>query len=176
MEQESLFEEGEVVLAEARKHFMVYLLDVVLHSLGCVIFIVAAWELSTFGGMFGSYVAYVFVFFVLIFWISFFYAWTKNYFDVWYITNKHVIAVDQEDILKRDEAFMELNRIQDIFFERDGILETWLGYGKLRVQSAGTEQEFVLSGVRDVEGVAHTIMKLRDEAHEGKSREGAGLS
>ena len=64
---------------------------------------------------------------------------------------------------------MELNRIQDVFFEKNGLLQTWLGYGELKVQSAGTEQEFVLNDVRNVEALAHKIMALRDKAKEGET-------
>ena len=169
MEKETLFEEGEIILEEARKHFMVYLLDIIIHTLGCLLFIglaiLASWKVTVFG----SYIAYILIFFVLIFWASFFYAWTKNYLDVWYITNQHIIAIDQKEILTRHEAFMELNRIQDVFFEKNGLLQTWLGYGELKVQSAGTEQEFVLNDVRNVEALAHKIMALRDKAKEGET-------
>lgn len=167
MEKESLFDEGEVIIEEARKHFIVYLEDGIIHSFGCILFMGMAIFLSGKFSVFGSYGAYILIFFVLTFWASFFYAWTKHYFDVWYITNKHVIAVDQKEILRRHQAFMELGRIQDVFFEKDGLLQTWLGYGKIRVQSAGTAQEFVLSDVRNVEAVAHKIMELRDEARKG---------
>ena len=86
---------------------------------------------------------------------------------MWYVTDRHIIAVNQKQIFEREESFMELNRIQDVFFEKNGLLSTLLNYGKLKVQSAGTEQEFVISDVRDVERVAHRIMELRDTAKKG---------
>jgi hypothetical protein len=106
----------------------------------------------------------ILVFFIILFWISFFFFWTKSYFDVWYITNQHIIAINQKELFERDEAFMELTRIQDVFFEKSGFLGTFLGYGTLKVQSAGTVQEFVIEDVHDVEQVAHRLMELRDTA------------
>lgn len=167
--QEHLLEEGEFMREEVRKHWVVYLSDFFLHAFGCLIFTISAYILASrgsFGGMFSyetKYGAMILIVFVLIFWTSFFYAWTKDYFDVWYVTNKHIIAINQKDIFNREEVFMELSRIQDVFFEKDGAVATLLGYGKLKVQSAGTEQDFVMDDVMDVEAVAHRIMALRDK-------------
>jgi uncharacterized membrane protein YdbT with pleckstrin-like domain len=172
--QEHLLDDGEAITYTIRKHWIVYVQDVLLHSVGCVLFLVGAYFLVSQGVLEASfshestYGAMILVMFVLLFWTSFFYAWTKDYFDVWYATTKHIIAITQKDIFNRDEAFMELNRIQDVFFEKDGFIATLLGYGKLKVQSAGTEQEFIIENVADVETVAHTIMQLRDEV-QGKT-------
>lgn len=178
-EKEHLLEEGEIMVDAIRKHWIVYARDFLLHAFGCLIFIISAYYLASrgsFGGIYvteTSYGAMILVMFVLIFWTSFFYAWTKDYFDVWYVTNEHIIAVNQKEIFTRDEAFMELERIQDVFFEKDGLLSTVLDYGRLKVQSAGTDQEFIMEDVRDVESVAHRIMDMRDEA-QGKTRRVAG--
>lgn len=168
--RENLLEEGEMMLIKIRKHWIVYLEDFFLHAFGCVIFSLCAYFLATrgyFGGINSIESAYggmTLMVFVLIFWTSFFYSWTKDYFDVWFVTDRHVIAINQKEIFNREEAFMELQRIQDVFFEKDGLVGTMLGYGKLRVQSAGTEQEFVMEDVANVEHVAHTIMTLRDDS------------
>lgn len=169
-EKENLLEEGEVMVSAIRKHWIVYVQDFFLHAFGCVVFLISAYYLASrgaFGGIYAnetSYGAMVLVMFVLIFWVSFFFAWTKEYFDVWYITNEHVIAVNQREMFRREESFMELDRIQDVFFEKEGMIATVLGYGRLKIESAGTDQQFVMEYVRDVEGAAHKIMELRDEA------------
>lgn len=167
--QEHLLEEGEVISESIRKHWIVYVYAFFLHAFGCLIFLIAAYYLAQTGNFSGlleegsAYGAMTLITFVLIFWTSFFYSWTKQYFDVWYMTNMHIIAINQKEIFTRDEAFMELTRIQDVFFEKDGFLATILGYGTLRVQSAGTLQEFVIEDVQDVEAVAHRLMEIRDQ-------------
>lgn len=172
--QEQLLEEGEFVGERIRKHWIVYVESFFLHAFGCIIFLVAAYYLASkgnftvFSGEGSAYGAMTLISFVLIFWTSFFYAWTKHYFDVWYVTNMHIIAINQKEIFTRDESFMELARIQDVFFEKNGPLSHLLGYGKLRVQSAGTMQEFIIENVHDVESVAHRLMNIRDEMHKKK--------
>lgn len=112
MEQENLFEEGEELLETVRKHFLVYLADVLIHSFACIIFIGAASFLSSRQEMMGSYIAYILIFFVITFWTSFFYAWTKNYLDLWYITDKHIIAIDQKDMLQRKKLLWNLSEFK----------------------------------------------------------------
>lgn len=174
LEKEHILEEGEVLINEIRKHWIVYVQDFFLHAFGCIVFLIVAHYLvsnasaASFLSDLSEYGAMVLVMFVLIFWTSFFYSWTKDYFDVWYVTNEHIIAVNQKELFTRDEAFMELTRIQDVFFEKNGFLSNIFGYGELKVQSAGTEQQFVIRYVGDVEAKAHMIMELRDKV-QGKS-------
>jgi uncharacterized membrane protein YdbT with pleckstrin-like domain len=167
---ETFFEHGEIMVEKIRKHWVIYVEDFLVHLIGCLIFSVSAFYLS-WKGSFSfidttekAYGSMILLMFVLIFWTSYFFAWTKNYFDVWYVTDKHIIAIDQKQILEREEAYMELARIQDVSFEKSGLLQTFFGYGSLKVQSAGEEQEFIIKDVYDVEGVAHRILELRDSA------------
>jgi uncharacterized membrane protein YdbT with pleckstrin-like domain len=178
LQQEKLLEEGEMITNRIRKHWIVYVNHFFLHAFGCLVFTIASYYLASkgsFGGIIGNegaYGAMTLIMFVLIFWTSFFFAWTKEYFDVWYVTNKHIIAINQKEIFNRDEAFMELARIQDVFFERNGFLSNILGYGQLKVQSAGTEQEFIIENIANVEAVAHAIMAIRDKV-QGKQPQAA---
>lgn len=177
MQQDELLEEGEVIIEKVRKHWYVYIEDVFIHLFGCFIFMVLASYIANKGLLSfidqdtSAYTGMLLMMFVIIFWISFFYAWTKEYFDVWYITDRHIIAVNQKQMFEREEAFMELSRIQDVFFDKNGFLSTWFGFGKLRVQSAGTDQEFEINYIADVENVAHRIMEMRDKAQQSKPDE-----
>lgn len=168
MEQDQLLEDGEVLLEGVHKHWIVYVTDSIIHILGCLVFMGVAGYLSYQGVVpflssnNKAYLAMVLVFFVIIFWTSYFYFWTKNYFDVWYVTDRHIIAVDQKDMFMRNESFMQLGKIQDVSFDKNGFVSTFLGYGKLKVQTAGSDQEFVIEDVEDVEAVAHRIIQLRD--------------
>lgn len=169
MEQEQLLEEGELMLETVRKHWMVYVEDFFFHSFACFIFLITAIYLTSSNSLsfidinIDNYVSMILVMFVIIFWTSFFYAWTKDYLDAWYVTDRHIISVNQKEILNREEAFMQLTRIQDVSFEKNGFIATFFGYGKLKVQSAGTEQEFIMDHVNNVEVVARMLMDLRDK-------------
>jgi membrane protein YdbS with pleckstrin-like domain len=177
---EELLRQGEELKMEVRKHWIVYVGDFLAHGFGGLFFIVLAHYLITVKGILPipsltySDVAMILMLFVIVFWCSFFFSWTKNYLDVWYVTDKHIVAVNQKEIFEREEAFMELVRIQDVFFENNGPIATLLGFGKIRVQSAGTEQEFIMNNVKDVQNVTHKIITLRDIA-QGKGEGGRSL-
>ncbi len=166
--------DGEEIVAVARKHWIVYVKQALLHLYGCAVCIALAVFLisrkgSTVTPVEGiTPVALILIAFVILFWSSFFYFWTKNYFDVWYITTSHIVAVNQKNIFEREESFMELTKIQDVSFEKEGIIATYFGYGKLQVQTAGSIQEFAIDYISNVETVAHRIMDLRDNA-QGKN-------
>jgi hypothetical protein len=166
---EEFLQNGEDLKMTLRKHWIVYVGDALLHGFGGVLCIVVVHYALVARGFFSfaqftlSNVAMILVAVILLFWTSFFFAWTKNYFDVWFITDQHIVAVNQKELFEREESFMELVRIQDVFFEKEGMLSVWLHYGALRIQSAGTEQQFVMRYVQEVEVVAHTIMDLRDK-------------
>ena len=52
MEQESFLEEGEVILEKARKHWIVYVEDVLAHTFTCLVFIIVAHYIDAYGGIF----------------------------------------------------------------------------------------------------------------------------
>ncbi|MEN9881215.1 MAG: hypothetical protein RLZZ308_398 [Candidatus Parcubacteria bacterium] len=157
----SFLQADEVVVEKVRKSLIVYIEDVIAHLVGCSVFSIAAVISSRYGD-YGAYIAMILTAIVLLFFVSFFYAWTREYFDVWYVTNKHIVAINQKDILHREQVSLEYSRIQDVFFEKNGFLQTFFGFGTLRIQSAGTEQEMVMTGVAHVEMVAKRLIELRD--------------
>lgn len=163
-------EEGEVTLEKVRKHWIVYVEDLFIHVCGALlltgvaIVLLMKDVLPFINGDDKASIGMVSMGVVLLIWCSFFYFWTKNYFDVWHVTDRHIIAVNQKDILNREEAFMELSRVQDVSFEKNGLIATYFGYGSLKVQTAGEDKEFIMEDVRAVEDVAHHIIGLRNKA------------
>jgi uncharacterized membrane protein YdbT with pleckstrin-like domain len=73
--------------------------------------------------------------------------WTDYYLDVWIVTNRRVIDVEQRGLFSREIATMQLSKIQDITTEVKGFLPTLIGFGDVHVQTAGLEREFVIRGV-----------------------------
>ena len=73
--------------------------------------------------------------------------WTNYYLDVWIITNKKILNVDQHGLFKREVIVLHLDKIQDITYMVDGLVATTLNYGNIKVTTAGKEAEFVLPGI-----------------------------
>jgi uncharacterized membrane protein YdbT with pleckstrin-like domain len=77
------------------------------------------------------------------------YIWTDYYLDVWIITNRRIIDIDQQGFFNRENATMQLSKIQDITTSVDGFFATLIGYGMVRVQTAGYDREFIMYGVKN---------------------------
>lgn len=93
-------------------------------------------------------------------WLFFFLSVTDYVLDIWFITNKRIIDIQQEGFFSRKISEQYLNRIQDVRSETVGILPTIFKYGNVRVQTAGEQEHFLFEEVSDPDQVRQTIMEL----------------
>jgi uncharacterized membrane protein YdbT with pleckstrin-like domain len=97
-------------------------------------------------------------------WLSFFINWTKYYLDVWYVTEKRIIAVDQRGIFNRGISNLRFDKIQDVTIDVKGFIATLLNYGNVKVQTAGEDNyEFSMSVVSNPENVRKVIFNQHNE-------------
>lgn len=109
--------------------------------------------------------------FALIIWILFFLIWIDYYFDVWIITNKRVVNVDQNGLFNREVSEVELEKIQDITTDVKGIIPTFLNYGDVYIQTAGKTERFDFADVPDPYGIKDIVMNLQKEKHNAETSE-----
>lgn len=160
--EETYTMQEEEILHRIKKHLLVYCEDFFIHGFAGWTIVACLYFLNDTTGIIGNTLSLILLMCWLIFVTSFFYAWTKDYFDKWDITSIHIIAINQKSLLEREVSYMEYSRIQDVHFEKNGLLENFFGYGTLRIQTAGSEQEFIINGVADVEEAAKRIIEMRD--------------
>jgi uncharacterized membrane protein YdbT with pleckstrin-like domain len=91
--------------------------------------------------------------------------WTNYYLDVWYLTSERLIDIEQKGLFFRDEATTRLELIQDVTVETGGFLATLVGFGNLRVQTAGESREFMMRDVAHPEAVKREIEELIRASH-----------
>jgi len=106
----------------------------------------------------------------LIAWIKLFTIWTDYYLDVWFITNKRIIDIEQKGFFRREISTFRMERIQDITIEIKGMLQTFLDFGDIHVQTAGESQEFIIRGIRHPKQIKEIIMYQSDIALEDKNQ------
>lgn len=104
--------------------------------------------------------------FILFSWLFFFLSLTDYVLDVWYITNKRIIDIQQEGFFSRKISEQYLNRIQDVTSETVGVLPTIFRYGDVRVQTAGEQEHFLFHEVPEPEQVRQLIMELSQKSNE----------
>jgi len=76
----------------------------------------------------------------------FFSVWLDYYLDMWIITTRRIIDIEQYGLFRRETAEIPLEHVQDVTIDIQGVMETILKFGTLKVQTAG-EREFVIHNV-----------------------------
>lgn len=174
------FEEDEKILKQVRKHWFVLFVQL-FSLLVTALFPIAVFILlSVFVSNFELNIALqnyttMFVFgytvWLLLIWMVGFNVWTNYYLDVWTITNKRLIVVDQRALFFRTTGSFRLERLQDMNVEINGIVATLLDYGVLEAQTAtGSEEEFRAAGMPHPRELKSTILEAADQLMKGYGR------
>lgn len=167
------FDENEHVVYEVRKHWFVMVVPSVLAVLCALVpffvylclYIFAPAFNEVFAG-YGVVLLFLWVLWLLIWWMFWFIKWTDYYLDVWYITNKRIIDVEQRGIFHRIVSTLRYEKVQDITFEVKGMFEVLIGFGDIHVQTAGEDQEIIIMHAKNPEGVKRMIVTQLDQAFE----------
>ena len=98
--------------------------------------------------------------FYLYWWLMLYHSFLDYFLDVWIVTNHRVINIEQRSMFNRVVAEHKLYRIQDAMSHQKGILPTFLNYGEIHIQTAGTEKVVVFEEVPNPHYVAREIHSL----------------
>lgn len=92
-------------------------------------------------------------------------AWTHYYLDLWVITDRRIIVIDQLGFFNRKVSNFRLERLQDIKVSIRGLIPTLLNYGTVRAQTASAaESNFesrFLPDPRELQSLIQTAMDDR---------------
>ena len=127
--------------------------------------------LNDFGGVkFQSLILFIENSFAMLIWLYVFLIWIDYYFDVWIVTEKRIINVEQKGLFVRHISELELQKVQDVTTEIEGIIPSVLNYGDVHIQTAGTVTRFVFWHVPNPFKVKGIIMKLQGKAQRRETR------
>jgi len=88
------------------------------------------------------------------------------YLDVWIVTNKRILNIEQKGLFSRIVSEKEIVRMQDVTSEVHGFLATFFNFGNIYVQTAGTKERFIFKQVPNAAGVAQEISNLVTKTRE----------
>jgi hypothetical protein len=101
--------------------------------------------------------------------------WTHYYLDLWVITDRRIILVDQIQFFNRKVSSFRLERLQDIQVTVSGIIPTFLNFGTIQAQTASaSESNFKTTGLpapRELQSTIQKAMDARLESLRGVSTE-----
>lgn len=98
-------------------------------------------------------------------WFFGFLIWVDYYLDVWLITNKRVVNIEQRGLFVRHMSDIFLFRVQDTTSEVKGFFPSILNYGDVYVQSAGERERFLFHKVPNPYDIKDIIMDMSRDTH-----------
>lgn len=149
--------QNETIILMRRKHwfvFFVHLLPLIfLYFLPFILWSLVQNTIETstvnfslpFAG--GRMHMFLTFFWTLIVWMLCFMTWTDYYLDIWVLTNKRIIDIEQRGFFRREVSNFRYEQIQDMTVKVHGLLATFLDYGSLEVQTAGSSAKLDIHGV-----------------------------
>lgn len=112
----------------------------------------------------GSFISFLSGVWLLIFTITLMGVWTDYYLDMWIITNKRIISIDQQGFFRRSVSSFRFERLQDITVNIKGFIETMLDFGRITADTAGHDP-FTINGIPNPRGVKSLILENADQVH-----------
>ena len=161
--------EGEKVILLLRRHPFTILVRIALFGLACLVPIVV-------GTIFLSYLTAhdwlnLFLFassiWYLGFWLAIFYSLTMYTLNTVIITDHRIIDSDQHGLFNRETSELHSHRIQDVSIHTNGLIETFLRFGDVTVQTAASEKQFVFHQIPRPDVVKDVIMRMARSRHSG---------
>lgn len=107
----------------------------------------------------------------LFIWMFLFNNFIDYYLDIWIVTTERIINIEQKNLFNRTISEKDLARMQDITSEVKGILPTFLNFGTVYIQTAGTTERFEFKEVPNAPEVTQQILKIAQNHQKKKQLE-----
>ena len=83
--------------------------------------------------------------------------------DVWLLTNRRIINIEQKGLFSRTTSELHLYRIQDVTAEVTGFTRSVLDYGMVYIQTAGEQERFIFEEVPHPNEISKNILALAEK-------------
>ncbi len=89
-------------------------------------------------------------------------------FNVFIITDERIVDIDQRGFFDRTVSETTYDKIQDVSFRIKGVTQTVLHYGSVIIQTAGTQANIELHGVKSPQLVQQAIVEVMQEKNKSE--------
>jgi len=165
-------EPGEHVVLEVRKHWFLFLAELLPYA----IMAVAPFALPgifSYAPPLAPYAAFLdfstplaraaLGVWLLVVWTGAWGAFTKYFLNAWVLTSQRIVNIKQHRFFSRSVSSLFLSRIQDVTTDVHGILSSLLGIGTIKAQTAAEDVQFVMAGIPRPEMMRDLILKYVPE-------------
>jgi len=96
---------------------------------------------------------------LLIIWLALAVIWTDYYLDLWIVTDKRIISVDQISLFNRKVTTLSHDRIQEVIVKEENFVQVFFKYGTLDIETASpTDGDATMEGIPNPERVRAAIL------------------
>lgn len=161
-------EPGEHVVRQARKHWLLFLGELLPYAILAVLplalpkLMLLVPPLASYGAALDAHqplIRATLGVWLLLVWTAAWGAFTRYFLNAWVLTNRRIVDIKQRAYFSREVSSVLLNRVQDVTTDVSGVLPSLLGFGTIRVQSAGEDAEFMMRGIPRPEQMRDIILK-----------------
>lgn len=149
--------ENEKVVAAVHRHWIVVARKMTLVVLLLVPLIGILIFVSRVSQKFAGLILYAVVIYFLFVLFLAFRSWIDYYLDMWILTDKRLIDIEQTGLFQREVSEIPLFRIQDVTVSIPGFAATFLKFGTITIQTAG-EKDFYIREISKVYEIKDLIM------------------
>lgn len=91
---------------------------------------------------------------------SLFIIWVLYYLNMYIVTNERIVDVDQKGLFSHHVAELNMEKIEDVTSEVNGIFGHIFDYGSVFIQTAGTRERFDFQNVPNPGRITKLILEL----------------
>ncbi|MDD2657131.1 MAG: PH domain-containing protein [Candidatus Pacebacteria bacterium] len=165
-------EPGEHLVMEARKHWFLFLGELLPFAILAVLpfalpkLLVLAPPMADYASLFDYHTTLARAglgVWLLISWTLAWSAFTRYYLNAWVLTNKRIVDIKQRGYFSRSVSSLFLTRVQDVTTNVVGVLPSLLNIGDIKVQTAAEDVEFIMHGIPRPEQMRDIILRYVSE-------------
>ncbi len=161
-------EPGEEVVLQTRKHWLLFVAELLPYAILIVIpfalpkLLALAPPIAPYATLIDYHATIGRVLlgvWLLIMWTGAWNAFTRYFLNAWILTNKRIVDIKQRGYFNREVSSLFLSRVQDVTTDVTGVVSSLLNIGTIQVQTASEDVEFVMHGIPRPEQMRNVILR-----------------
>lgn len=105
--------------------------------------------------------------FFLFAWLFLFMSFMDYVLDMWIVTDRRILSVEQTGLFSRTVSELRLYRIQDVTATVNGIWNTMFNFGDVEIQTAAEKEHFLFEQVPNPNIVSKGILEMAEVDRQG---------